>query len=116
MDQVLTDSGWTLPRSKLPQVKLEFVKQMSPPLRGTQSWSHNSSKHNNLLEFVVEIKWIMTLLRMPHYSITVGNDITRHIHCDITMDNDIAMCTYHGITMHNDVAMNLFAMYYYAKL
>ncbi len=53
-------------------------------------------------------QWFMTLLRMPHCGITVGNDIAMDIHCDITMGNDVAMCTYHDITMHNDVAMNLF--------
>ncbi len=50
----------------------------------------------------------MMLLRMPHYNITVGNDIAKDFHCDIIMGNNVAMCTYHGITMHNDIAMNLF--------
>ncbi len=49
----------------------------------------------------------MTLLRMPHCGITVGNDIAMCIYHGITMHNDIAMCIYHGITMHNDIAMNL---------
>ncbi len=35
----------------------------------------------------------MTLLGMPHYGTTMGNDIARDIHCDATMGNDIAMCT-----------------------
>ncbi len=53
-------------------------------------------------------QWVMTLIRMPHCGITVGNDIARDMHCDITMGNDVAMCMYHGITLHKDVAMNLF--------
>ncbi len=56
---------------------------------------------------VMTSQWIMKLLRMPHYGITVGNDVSRDIHCDVTMGSDIAMCKYHGITMHNDFAMNL---------
>ncbi len=48
---------------------------------------------------------VMTLLRMPHCGITVGNSIARDMHCDITMGNDAALYTYHGITMHKPLLL-----------
>ncbi len=49
----------------------------------------------------------MTLLRMSHCDITLGNDVAKNIHCDVTMDNDIAMCTCRVITKHNDIKINI---------
>ncbi len=42
---------------------------------------------------------VMTLLKMPHCDVTMGNDVARDIHCDVTMSNDATMCTYHSIVM-----------------
>ncbi len=54
---------------------------------------------------------------MPHYDITMGNDIARYVHCDVTMSIDVAMCTYHAITMDNGIGVRAsFIMYYYAQL
>ncbi len=47
------------------------------------------------------------LLEMPHFGITMGNDVAKDIHCDVTMGNDVDMCAYHGTTIDNVVDMNL---------
>ncbi len=58
----------------------------------------------------------MTLLKMSHCDITMGNDVAREIHCDVTLGNEVVMYTYHGNTVDNDVAMNLFCITVLRKL
>ncbi len=62
----------------------------------------------------VEInQYDITIVRVAHCEIKMGNDVAWDIHCDVRMSNDVFMCIYHGIIMHNDVVMNLF---YYVLL
>ncbi len=45
---------------------------------------------------------------MPHYVITIGNDVARDVHCEILIiGHGIVMGTYHDVTMHTDVATPL---------
>ncbi len=46
-------------------------------------------------------------------TITIGNDVAKHVHCEIIMGHDIVMDTYHDVTMHTDVVM---ALIYYELL
>ncbi len=66
---------------------------------------------------IMTSQWVMTLLRMPHCSITVGNDIVRDI-CMVTSQWVMTLLCVH--IMASQWIMTLlwtsFARYYFAKL
>ncbi len=51
-----------------------------------------------LLLHCMTSQWVTMLLGMPHYGITMGNDIARVM---------MLLCVHHNAFIYNDIAMNL---------
>ncbi len=55
------------------------------------SIGHSILSTNFCVDHIVDT----TFCSMPHYDITIGNDIAMNVHCDIIMSHGGVMGTYH---------------------